>query len=204
MDETPLLPSAKRAAPSDEGGPGTAGRGWLRRRATLRPDLRAAIALEEAGELLEAARVFEYAGEHGQAALLRLECARTLRDRGERIDVLREGCARNPAGTPEARLLHLALAEALLAEVELESDPATARAHPLAAARALDDADEGARAGEIYEELGLLVRAAAATSAAARSPGSSWCSPCSSTSNSATPRPGRSSRSSTPRSRAPP
>ncbi len=162
MDETPLLPSAKRAAPSDEGGPGTAGRGWLRRRATLRPDLRAAIALEEAGELLEAARVFEYAGEHGQAALLRLECARTLRDRGERIDVLREGCARNPAGTPEARLLHLALAEALLAEVELESDPATARAHKLEAARALDDADEGARAGEIYEELGLLVRAAAA------------------------------------------
>ena len=43
-----------------------------------------------AGELLEAARVFEYAGEHAQAAALRLEIARTLRDRHDRIDVLRE------------------------------------------------------------------------------------------------------------------
>lgn len=156
-----MVRAPRRAAVMDEGGSG-GGRGWLRRRATLRPDLRAAIALEEAGELLEAARVFEYAGEHAQAALLRLETARTLRDRGERIDVLREGCARHPAGTPESRLLHLALAEALLTEADVIDDPASARAHKLEAARALDDADQGARAGELYEELGLLVRAAAA------------------------------------------
>jgi len=130
--------------------------------------VRAAIALEEAGELLEAARVFEYAGEHGQAALLRLEIARTLRDRGERLDVLREGCARNPGSTPEGRLLHLALAEGLLAESESEStpgiagDPAARRALQLEAARALEEADEGARAGELFESLGLLGRAAAA------------------------------------------
>ncbi|MCH9679984.1 MAG: hypothetical protein K0V04_01015, partial [Deltaproteobacteria bacterium] len=43
------------------------------RRASLRPEIRAALALEEAGELQEAARVFEYSGEHAQAALLRME-----------------------------------------------------------------------------------------------------------------------------------
>jgi hypothetical protein len=144
------------------GSAGAGTRGWLRRRATLRPDVRAAIALEEAGELLEAARVFEYAGEHGQAALLRLEIARTLRDRGERLDVLREGCARNPGTSPEGRLLHLALAEALLGESESTSDPAAQRALQLEAARALEEAEEGARAGELYEALGLLGRAAAA------------------------------------------
>jgi len=143
----------------------------LRRRATLRPDIRAAIALEEAGELLEAARVFEYAGEHAQAALLRLEIARTLRDRGERLDVLREGCARSTranadglsgSSTPEGRLLHLALAEALLAESDTTPDHAARRALQLEAARALEEADEGGRAGELYESLGLLGRAAAA------------------------------------------
>jgi hypothetical protein len=149
------------------GSPTAGTRGWLRRRATLRPDVRAAIALEEAGELLEAARVFEYAGEHGQAALLRLEIARTLRDRGERLDVLREGCARNPGSSPEGRLLHLALAESLLAESEsamagASSDPAARRALQLEAARALEEADDGGRAGELYESLGLLGRAAAA------------------------------------------
>ncbi len=146
----------------DDGAPGSGGRGWWRRRATLRPDLRAAMALEEAGELLEAARVFEYAGEHAQAALLRLEIARTLRDRAERIDVLREGCARSPGSSPEARLLHLALAESLLAEVDITADAAGRRAHQLEAARALEEADEGGRAGELYEDLGLLARAAAA------------------------------------------
>lgn len=120
------------------------------------------MALEEAGELLEAARVFEYAGEHAQAALLRLEIARTLRDRAERIDVLREGCARSSGSTPEARLLHLALAESLLAEADIANDAASKRAHQLEAARALEEADEGARAGELYEDLGLLARAAAA------------------------------------------
>jgi hypothetical protein len=139
-----------------------AGRGWLRRRATLRPDLRAAMALEEAGELLEAARVFEYAGEHAQAAALRVEIARTLPDRAQRIDILREGCARIPGSSPEARVLHAALAELLLADADVATDPATRRAAKLEAARALEEADEGSAAGEIYEELGLLSRAAAA------------------------------------------
>jgi tetratricopeptide (TPR) repeat protein len=121
------------------------------------------MALEEAGELQEAARVFEYAGEHAQAALLRLEHARTLRDPLERLDVLREGCARNPGTTPEGRLLHLALAEALLDEADaVQSSGAQRRALELEAAAALEEADEGGRAGELYESLRLLNKAAAA------------------------------------------
>ena len=134
----------------------------MSRRATLRPEVRAAMALEEAGELQEAARVFEYAGEHAQAALLRLEHARTLRDVSERLDVLREGCARNPGSTPEGRTLHLALAEALLGEADAADDGARRRALELEAAAALEEADAGGRAGEIYESLSLLRKAAAA------------------------------------------
>lgn len=152
----------KRAAATEGGNGGAAGRGWLRRRATLRPDLRAAMALEEAGELLEAARVFEYAGEYAQAAALRVEIARTLPDRAQRIDVLREGAARIPGDSPEAQYLHAALAELLLAEADVTADPASRRTARLEAARALEEADQGGLAGEIYEELGLLSRAAAA------------------------------------------
>lgn len=118
------------------------------------------MALEEAGELQEAARVFEYAGEHAQAAVLRLEYARTLRDPEERLDGLREGCARNPGTTPEGRRLHLALAEALLEQARGIDSSAKRRALELEAARALEEADQGARAGELYEELGLLRKAA--------------------------------------------
>ncbi len=157
-----VVPPIKRSALSDGGVGGPHARGWLRRRATLRPDLRAAMALEDAGELLEAARVFEYAGEHAQAAVLRLEIARTISDRAQQIDVLREGCARIPGEGPEAKLLHVVLAELLLAEAEAAVDPATRRGARLEAARALDEADEGAAAGELYEDLGLLSRAAAA------------------------------------------
>lgn len=120
------------------------------------------MALEEAGELEEAARVFEHAGEHSQAALLRLEHARTLRSPDERLDVLREGCARNPGSTAEGRTLHLALAQALLDQTVSESNAARKRALELEAARALDEADEAARAGELFEGLGLLRRAARA------------------------------------------
>jgi tetratricopeptide (TPR) repeat protein len=134
----------------------------LPRRATLRPEIRTALALEEAGELQEAARVFEYAGEHAQAAVLRLEHARTLRDPADRLDVLREGCARNPGTTAEGRTLHLALAESLLAEADTTKDSARRRALELEAAAALEEADEGGRAGELYESLGLLQRAARA------------------------------------------
>ena len=135
----------------------------LSRRAALRPEVRAALALEEAGELEEAARVFEHAGEHAPAALLRIEHARTLRDPADRLDVLREGCARNLGTTPQGRMLHLALAEALLDEQGAEgSDASRARAALLEAARALEEAGAYARAGEQYESLGLLRKAAGA------------------------------------------
>ena len=127
----------------------------------MRPEIRAALALEEAGELEEAARVFEHAGAHAQAALLRIEHARTLRDPADRLDVLREGCARNPGTTPQGRTLHLALAEALFDAQHSETDGARVRAVQLEAARALEEAGEFARAGETYEQLGLLRKAAA-------------------------------------------
>lgn len=120
------------------------------------------MALEEAGELQEAARVFEYAGEHAQAALLRLEYARTLRDPNARLDVLREGCARNPGSTPEGRTLHLALADGLLTQADATDSSARRRNLELEAASAFEEADQGARAGELYEELGLLRKAVAA------------------------------------------
>ncbi|MEM7158233.1 MAG: FHA domain-containing protein [Myxococcota bacterium] len=132
----------------------------LPRRASLRPEIRAALALEEAGELQEAARVFEYSGEHAQAALLRMEHARTISDAGERLDVLREGCARNPGETPEGRALHQALAEELLELAGEEGDPSRRRSLELEAARGLEEAQQGALAGELYEGLGLLERAA--------------------------------------------
>lgn len=154
---------AKLASPADDPSPDAGGNArGLPRRVALRPEIRAAMALEEAGELQEAARVFEYAGEHAQAALLRLEHARTLRDPGERIDVLREGSARNPGSTPEGRTLHKALALALLAEAEEVPESAKRRGLELEAAQALEEAEEGARAGELYESLGLLHKAAAA------------------------------------------
>lgn len=134
----------------------------LPRRASLRPEIRAALALEEAGELQEAARVFEYSGEHAQAALLRMEHARTVSDPGERLDVLREGCARNPGDTAEGRALHQALADALLLQATHEQDPSRRRSLELEAARGLEEADQGGQAGELYESLGLLDRAARA------------------------------------------
>jgi pSer/pThr/pTyr-binding forkhead associated (FHA) protein len=134
----------------------------LPRRASLRPEIRAALALEEAGELQEAARVLEHSGEHAQAAALRMEHARTVGDAGERVDVLREGCARNPGDTAEGRALHRALAEALLDQAARQADPSRRRSLELEAARGLEEADEGGAAGELYERLGLLDRAARA------------------------------------------
>jgi FHA domain len=132
------------------------------RRATLRPEIRAALALEEAGELQEAARVLEHSGEHAQAASLRMEHARTVTDAGERVDVLREGCARNPGDTAEGRALHQALAEALLDQAAREADPSRRRSLELDSARGLEEADQGGAAGELYERLHLLDRAARA------------------------------------------
>ncbi len=163
------MASLPKSGSGDDGSPGSpegalvpALRAPISRRASLRPEIRAALALEEAGELREAARVFEHSGEHAQAASLRMEHARTLPDVGERIDVLREGCARNPGDTAEGRALHQALAEALLHEAEHEADPSRRRGLELEAARALEEADQGAAAGELYESLGLLARAARA------------------------------------------
>lgn len=127
-----------------------------------RAQLRAALALEEAGELQEAARMFEYVGEHAQAASLRLEHADTLRDEQQRLAVLREGCARNPATSVQGQALHRALGEALLRVAEGLEPGARRRALALEAAQALEDGQRPGEAGRLYEQLGLLTRAAKA------------------------------------------
>lgn len=133
-----------------------------RRNISDRAQLRAALALEEAGELQEAARMFEYAGEHAQAASLRLEHADTLRDEQQRLAVLREGCARNPATSVQGQALHRALGEALLRVAEGLEPGARRRALALEAAQALEDGQRPGEAGRLYEQLGLLTRAAKA------------------------------------------
>lgn len=132
------------------------------RRPRERAQLRAALALEEAGELQEAARMFEYVGEHAQAASLRLEHADTLRDEQQRLAVLREGCARNPATSSQGQALHRALGEALLKVAEGLEPGARRRALALEAAQALEDGQRPGEAGRLYEQLGLLTRAAKA------------------------------------------
>ncbi len=129
----------------------------LREGQRQRTRLRAALALEDAGELTEAARMFEQVGEHAQAAALRLEHARTLRDEEQRLAVLREGAARNPGVSEQGRALHRSLARALLVHAESLPDGARRRGLLVEAAQALQEADE---AGELYERLGLLDRAA--------------------------------------------
>jgi len=107
-------------------------------------------------------RVLEHTGEHAQAAALRLEYAHTLCGTVQRIAMLREGCARNSGATEEGRALHQALAETLLRHAEFMEDGAPRRAILMEAARALEEADQGAVAGEIYERLGMHRRAARA------------------------------------------
>ncbi|MEZ4453955.1 MAG: hypothetical protein R3B09_31145 [Nannocystaceae bacterium] len=127
-----------------------------------RPELQAARALLESGELREAARVLEHSGAHAPAAMLRLEHAAQGGGQNllQRITMLREGCARNSGETEEGRALHRALAEALLRQAEVMEDGAPRRAFLIEAARALEEADRGADAGMIYERLGLWRRAA--------------------------------------------
>ena len=93
---------------------------------------------------------------------MRLEYAHTLCGTVQRIAMLREGCARNSGATEEGRALHQALAETLLRHAEFMEDGAPRRAILMEAARALEEADQGAVAGEIYERLGMLRRAARA------------------------------------------
>ena len=59
-------------------------------------------------------------------------------------------------------MLHLALADELLTEADTVGSGAQRRALELEAAAALEEADEGGRAGELYESLRLLHKAAAA------------------------------------------
>jgi tetratricopeptide (TPR) repeat protein len=132
------------------------------RRPRERAQIRAALALEEAGELQEAARMFEYVGEHAQAASLRLEHADTLRDEQQRLAVLREGCARNLPNTEQGQALHRALGEALLRVADGLEPGARRRALRLEAAQALEDGQRPGEAGRLYQELGLLSRAAKA------------------------------------------
>ncbi|KIG18231.1 hypothetical protein DB30_01735 [Enhygromyxa salina] len=153
----------KPRRPGDSDGPSPSEGGLVRvRRQTDRAQLRAALALEEAGELQEAARMFEYVGEHAQAASLRLEHADTLRDEQQRLAVLREGCARNQASTAQGQALHRALGEALLRVAEGLEPGARRRALALEAAQALEEGQRAAQAGRLYEQLGLLSRAAKA------------------------------------------
>lgn len=107
-------------------------------------------------------RVLEHTGDHARAAALRLEYAHTLCGTAQRIALLREGCARHSGATEEGRSLHQALAEALLRHAEFMEDGAPRRAILTEAARALEEADQGALAGEIYERLHMLRRAASA------------------------------------------
>jgi hypothetical protein len=120
------------------------------------------LALEAAGELQEAARMFEYVGEHAQAASLRLEHADTLRDEQQRLAVLREGCARNLPTTQQGQALHRALGEVLLRIAQSHEPGARRRALQLEAAQALEDGQRADIAGRLYEDLGLLSRAAKA------------------------------------------
>ena len=128
--------------------------------------LRAASALEDAGELRDAARLFEVAGEHAQAANLHLEHAQTLRDDRRRIMALREGATRNSGESEQGRALHAALARALLGHAQALPEGALRRGLSLEAASAHEEADEGSQAGELYEAMGLLHRAAQAYEAA--------------------------------------
>ncbi|MCA9663246.1 MAG: FHA domain-containing protein [Myxococcales bacterium] len=129
----------------------------------IRPELQTALALIDRGELREAARLLESSGAHAVAAVVRLEHATTAsQSQGQRLQMLREGCARNPGDTEEGRALHRALAEALLRQAEAMADGAPRRALLIEAARALEEAGRGEDAGMIYERLGLWRRAAEA------------------------------------------
>lgn len=118
--------------------------------------------LDASSEGLARARVLEHTGDHARAAALRLEYAHTLCGTAQRIALLREGCARHSGATEEGRSLHQALAETLLRHAEFMEDGAPRRAILMEAARALEEADQGAIAGEIYERLHMLRRAAVA------------------------------------------
>lgn len=106
--------------------------------------------------------MLEHTGDHARAAALRLEYAHTLCGTAQRIALLREGCARHSGATEEGRSLHQALAETLLRHAEFMEDGAPRRAILMEAARALEEADQGHLAGEIYERLNMLRRAAIA------------------------------------------
>ena len=153
-------PKAGRSPePKDAPGDAASSAGVRQRIRRRVAETQAALVLERAGEVEEAARVFEAAEAHDQAASLRLEHARALRDPQERLDALRESCARAVGDSPEVRALHRALARALVNRAR--AAPAAARPATLTeAAGALERAGEPALAGELYENLGNLSAAA--------------------------------------------
>ncbi|MDC0718985.1 FHA domain-containing protein [Nannocystis bainbridge] len=128
----------------------------------LRPPSAALDTPARPGDGLTRARALEHTGDHARAAALRLEYAHTLCGTAQRIALLREGAARHSGATEEGRSLHQALAETLLRHAEFMEDGAPRRAILMEAARALEEADQGAIAGEIYERLHMLRRAAVA------------------------------------------
>jgi hypothetical protein len=118
-----------------------------------------AAALEHAGRLQAAARLFEYVGEHEQAAALRLEHAATLGQPRERIAILREGASRIGGSSEPGRELHLALARALCDTARILDPGPERRALILEAAQSFETSEHGTEAGRIYEELNMLSRA---------------------------------------------
>lgn len=118
-----------------------------------------ASALEHSGRLQAAARLFEYVGEHEQAAALRLEHASTLGHPLDRIAILREGTSRIGGSSEQGRELHLALGRALCDTARILDPGPERRAIILEAAQSFETADLGTEAGRIYEELRMLGRA---------------------------------------------
>ena len=163
----PPPPPPPRAAASPPSGPHAAAEGppaLIRARIIVagRPEAQTAIALLDTGDLRGAARLLEHSGAHASAAVIRLEHAAVITSNSQRIAMLREGCTRNSGATEEGRTLHRALGEALLRQIEVLDDGAPRRALMIEAARAFEEADDGHSAGELYERLGLLRRAAQA------------------------------------------
>ncbi|TPV92582.1 MAG: FHA domain-containing protein [Myxococcales bacterium FL481] len=145
-----------------------AGRDARNRRRPLREKLqmRAALVLEEAGELLEAARLYDHAGEPDHAAALRLEHARTIDDDDAQLAALRQACSLASGEGPSVAALHQRLATVLGQRAEHRTDATGRRRLRAEQARHLELAGAGAAAGRIYESLGDLTTAARAYQAA--------------------------------------
>ncbi|MEE9384965.1 MAG: FHA domain-containing protein [Nannocystaceae bacterium] len=122
--------------------------------------------LEEAGDLQEAARLYEHAGEHEHAATLRLEYANTLSDENERLSALRQACVHTREDGEASLALHGSLADTLRERSSNTADAMEHNALRRERAQHLQLAGRGTEAGSMYEALDDLPRAAQAYEAA--------------------------------------